>query len=83
MNKFIKLKKNKIKYWWLLKKNKNIKNLPVNPNIGGTPAKDNKAKTIEIITKGNDPTILNSFSVLKNFISNKKNTLNIVNKSKI
>jgi hypothetical protein len=67
------LKKIRNKKLVLFTKKMNIINFPENPNKGGTPAKDINIKTIFIEIEFKLPIYLNSFKVLKYFVSNKKN----------
>jgi hypothetical protein len=64
-----------------LKKYKNIKNFPENPNKGGIPAKDINTITIKTDTDWIPLAILNSFNVFIYLTSNKKNKKKILNSS--
>lgn len=66
------MNKKAIKKFCLNKKNKNNKNLPTKPTIGGIPAIDNKFKTKRIEIKKKDQKFFKSFKVLKNFKSKTK-----------
>ena len=63
----------------LLKRVKKIRNFPVKPNKGGTPAKDIKETTTYMEIDGVLPINFNSLKVFTYFISNKKKIKNKLN----